>query len=682
MPAEPVLTAAALAHLQESAAVLALTLDAERRIAAANAYALGVLGADVVGRAFSELVLNLAPTCDWQDLTASRETPRMLSLVTAAGLPETFHFRFFALPEGTLALGHLNLQEQERLRQEVLGLNRELNTLARGLHQANADLQGLNQQLTAEVARRRELESSLEDRVEVRTRELKEANQKLLDARKAALNLMDDATQARKRAAAVNAALQAEVEERRRAEQELRRTQEQLDLAQHSAGAGLWNWDIPGGSLQWSPELFELFGLDPQAAPASFAAWEQVLHPEDRAKAGERIDRAVREHAGLVSEYRIVRPKGEVRWIQAIGGTRYAADGRPLQMSGICLDITARREMEAALLESETRFARIFRSSPLGASLSRLTDGLMLDVNDAYLELFGYTRDELVGRTSLAAQLYVHAEDRAHLLAALRANGRVLGYELEARRKSGEIRTVLLNGETIEIAGERCLLAQCLDITERQHAERQVREALAEKEVLLKEVHHRVKNNLQVVSGLLDLQAERIEESGVRRVLQESQSRIKSIALVHEKLYQSAGLAQLDFRSYVQSLVVHLFRTHQGQRPVARFVLHMPEVALSLPVAVPCGLLINELVSNTLKYAWPAGGAVEANECILTWEDAGAAWRLTVRDNGVGLPPGLDWTSTQTLGLRLVQLLTRQLKGTVRQAGGPGSCFVIEFPKP
>jgi PAS domain S-box-containing protein len=682
MPAEDAMGAAALAYLQESAPVVVLNLDAEQRIVAANGAARRMLGEGVVGSAFPDLLLDFTPVAGVPGPGEASGESRLLSVKTAAGVPETLEWHFFPLPAGTLALGSLDAAEQRRLRREVLALNGELSNLARELHQANADLRERNAQLTAEVESRRDLEGSLDARVEARTRDLTEANQKLVDARRAALNLMEDATRAQKRFAVVNSALQTEVEERRRAERELRRTQEQLALAQQSAGAGLWIWDIPSGSIQWSKELFDLFGLNPLGAEASFAAWERVLHPEDRTVAGERIERAVREHTGLDSEYRILRPTGEVRWIQAIGGTRYDADGRPLQMSGICLDITARRQMEAALLESETRFARIFRSSPLGASLSRLTDGCIFDVNDAFLSLFGYAREELVGRTSRDARLYVHAEERDRLVAVLRTEGRVLGQALEVRRKSGERRTVLLNAETIEIAGERCLLAQCLDITERQRAETKMREALAEKEVLLKEVHHRVKNNLQVVSGLLDLQAERVREPGVRAVLQESQSRIKSIALVHEKLYQSAGLAQLDFRSYVQSLVAHLFRAHEGQRSVARFELHMPEVALSLPVAVPCGLLINELVSNALKYAWPAGRAAQDNVCVLEWAEAGPAWRLTVRDNGVGLPPGLDWTSTQTLGLRLVQLLTRQLKGTVRLGGGPGSCFVIEFPKP
>lgn len=213
-------------------------------------------------------------------------------------------------------------------------------------------------------------------------------------------------------------------------------------------------------------------------------------------------------------------------------------------------------------------------------------------------------------------------------------------------------------------------------------AEDAIKQALAEKEVLLKEVHHRVKNNLQVVAGLLDLQAERLADPQVRMALKESKTRIKSIALVHETLYHSAGLARLDFKAYVQGLVAQLFRAQLSKGRSVRFDLRMADVTLDLPAAVPCGLIINELVTNALKHAFPEDQPTPENEIVLTWEDLGAHWRLTVADNGPGLPAGLDWTHAPSLGLRLVQLLTQQLKGTARLEPGRGCRFVIEFPKP
>lgn len=147
--------------------------------------------------------------------------------------------------------------------------------------------------------------------------------------------------------------LQWELSEHRRAEEALAMSNKRLALAQHSAGAGLWDWDMQTGNLDWTPELFRLFGLDPSTTEASFEVWNQVLHPDDRSTAGDRINIAIRDHIPLVNEYRVKRPSGEVRWVTAIGDTRYNEKGEPLSMSGICIDITNRKLSEEAMLNAQ-----------------------------------------------------------------------------------------------------------------------------------------------------------------------------------------------------------------------------------------------------------------------------------------------------------------------------------------
>lgn len=218
-------------------------------------------------------------------------------------------------------------------------------------------------------------------------------------------------------------------------------------------------------------------------------------------------------------------------------------------------------------------------------------------------------------------------------------------------------------------------------IAESKRAEAQIRRALEEKEVLLKEVHHRVKNNLQTVSGLLNLQAECVADPRLTEAFKQSQARIKSIALVHEVLYQEKGLARLNFKAYVRSLIAHISRAHLGQRPAVSLEVQMPEVTLDLASAVPCGLLLNELVTNSLKHAFRAERPESDNKVGLAWEDAGANWRFTVADNGPGLPAEKAGPPGSTLGLSLVQMLARQLKGTVCLGPGPGCRWLVEFPK-
>ena len=210
-----------------------------------------------------------------------------------------------------------------------------------------------------------------------------------------------------------------------------------------------------------------------------------------------------------------------------------------------------------------------------------------------------------------------------------------------------------------------------LDITERKQAEERIRASLAEKEVLLKEIHHRVKNNMQVISSLVALQAERLPDAAMRAVLQDVTHRVRSMALVHEKLYQSADMARVEFAEYAQSLLNYLWRAHGTAASGVRLALDLEPVPLSVNAAVPCGLILNELVSNALKHAFrdaraARGGAVVGGEVAVSLR-GGPEGRvcLRVRDNGTGLPAGLDWRQADSLGLRLVQMLAGQLHATV-----------------
>ncbi|MHB8890317.1 MAG: sensor histidine kinase, partial [Acidobacteriaceae bacterium] len=221
------------------------------------------------------------------------------------------------------------------------------------------------------------------------------------------------------------------------------------------------------------------------------------------------------------------------------------------------------------------------------------------------------------------------------------------------------------------------LAAVSRNITERKQAEERLQASLEEKEVLLKEIHHRVKNNMQVISSLVALQAERLPEAALRAVLQDVSHRVRSMALVHEKLYESANLARVEFAAYTQSLLNYLWRAHAGASSGIRLALDLEPVPLSVNAAVPCGLILNELVSNALKHAFGerAGGEVAVS---LRGTTEGQVC-LHVRDNGSGLPAGLDWRHADSLGLYLVQVLARQLHATVEVIGEGGTEFVIQF---
>jgi PAS domain S-box-containing protein len=215
------------------------------------------------------------------------------------------------------------------------------------------------------------------------------------------------------------------------------------------------------------------------------------------------------------------------------------------------------------------------------------------------------------------------------------------------------------------------------DITERVQAERQVEASLKEKEVLLQEIHHRVKNNLQIISSLLNLQAQQIEDKEIVDVFRDSQNRIQSMALIHEQLYGSHDLAGIDFGAYIQDLATDLFRSYQADSRRIRLDVETDEVSLGIDQAVPCGLIVNELVSNALKHAFPDGrqGGIRVE-----LRADGRQMMVLVKDDGIGLPEGTDHQSTPSLGLQLVNSLVSQLDGEVILEPGRGTGFRVTFP--
>ncbi len=232
----------------------------------------------------------------------------------------------------------------------------------------------------------------------------------------------------------------------------------------------------------------------------------------------------------------------------------------------------------------------------------------------------------------------------------------------------------LVRERTAELAEANAQLRT--EITERRSVEERLRESLEEKEILLKEVHHRVKNNLQIVSSLLELQAASIEDEQARKVFMDSQDRIRSMGLIHEKLYRTGNLSHMDFGEYLENLAGRLFNAYVSDPERVSLHIAAPNVSMGIDEAVPCGLIVNELMTNALKYAFQDGRKGEIRVGFDIDPDGRA--RLMVADNGVGLPVGLDPVNCETMGLQLVCILTRQLGGSI-EVGAPGTRFVIRF---
>jgi len=341
-------------------------------------------------------------------------------------------------------------------------------------------------------------------------------------------------------------------------------------------------------------------------------------------------------------------------------------------------DITGRKRAEDALRQTEENFRRSLDDSPLGVRIVN-AEGETLYANRAILDIYGYDSIEELRATPLGDRYTPESYDEFQLRKEKRRQGEdgPSEYQISIVKKNGEIRRVQVFRKEVFWNGTRRFQTLYHDITEQKRAEEAVQAALREKEVLLREIHHRVKNNMQVISSLFNLQAGHIKDEEARRILKEGQTRIRSMGLIHEKLYQSRDLSKIDFSAYIRSLLVHLFHAYRIDANQVRLETELEDVHLDINAAVPCGLLVNELISNALKHAFPEGrkGAVKIG---LRRRDDGAV-ELRVADNGVGFPEKLDFRRTESLGLQIVNLLIGQLDGTIELERKRGTAIVIAF---
>jgi len=359
--------------------------------------------------------------------------------------------------------------------------------------------------------------------------------------------------------------------------------------------------------------------------------------------------------------------------------------GRPHLLESFT-DITERKLAEEALRESEERHRVISGLTSDLAYAYRVEPGaklVSLWATGALERLTGFTTEELKARGGW--QALILPEDMPipenQFRALLAGQEKVVEYRVVTQ--GGDVRWVrdyarpewdAEQGRTVAIYGAM------QDITERKQAEAQLQASLREKEMLLREIHHRVKNNLQVVSSLLALQADSVADPQTCQMFQDSRSRIRAMSLIHERLYRAKNLANIDAGDYVRDLVAHLFSIYASPARVIRSYVRVDDLALSIDTAIPCGLLLTELVSNVLKHAYPPEWGLEG-KIDVELRAAEKGWlTLTVGDDGVGLPTDLDLKQAQSLGLQLVNLLVGQIKGTVELDRSAGTIFRITFP--
>lgn len=365
-------------------------------------------------------------------------------------------------------------------------------------------------------------------------------------------------------------------------------------------------------------------------------------------------------------------------------GTRSRPSFKPEQVEVMhaVTDLVAlaiyRVRIEEDLRSSEEKFRLLVEQTPDGIFVSD-PHGNYSDVNQAGCQLLGYSREEILQKNIADVVAQDELPRIAPEIARLAHESVVIGH-WRFRRKDGSF----FIGEVVarQLPDGR-LQAILRDITERKKAENAIKDSLQEKEVLLKEIHHRVKNNMQVISSLASFQARELQTSdeAVIAAFQDMAHRVRSMAMVHERLYESPDLARIEFASYARGLLDYLIRSYRKPGREIRLRCEMPSFYLPVDTAVPCGLILNELAVNALKHAFNGRERGMLTVCLQQATE-GHRITLSVQDDGVGLPQGFDWQSSKSLGLRLVQMLSRQLHATIHARVDSGTAFTMELPLP
>ncbi|KWT86735.1 CHASE domain-containing protein [Candidatus Magnetominusculus xianensis] len=337
--------------------------------------------------------------------------------------------------------------------------------------------------------------------------------------------------------------------------------------------------------------------------------------------------------------------------------------------------------LEQTLQDSEKKYRQLIELSQEGVWLVDKNNITTL-VNRAVADMIGYTVEEIVGVSFLE---FVDDESKAaarHSVDVKLAEGEGDRLENVLRHKNGSKVHIYVSAVPfIDAQGNRTgSFGVITDITKRKEMDEQLKKSVAEQELLLRELHHRVKNNLQVIAGLVGLQLSYLSDEKSKEALRDTQSRIQSIALVHERLYKTEKLSEINIKEYIHSLVKDLFIFFTVDKSKIGINLNVADVHVGIGTAIPCGLIINELFTNIIKYAFTGrdGGEITIELRVLTDSDE---LELIVGDNGVGMPEGIEIGKTRSLGLKVVTILTKQLRGTIEIDRADGTRYILRFMK-
>ena len=436
---------------------------------------------------------------------------------------------------------------------------------------------------------------------------------------------------------------------------------------------------LDGIITSWNKAAEQIYGY---SAEEILGKNVSVLEPDDIKGEIKSYSEKIKQ-GKKVQNYETLRLKkdGSIINISVTLSPIFNASGKLIALSAIVRDITERKQAEEALRESEARLRRFYESGMFGVVYYNL-DGEITDANDKFLDIVGYTHEDLqaglVNWNKITPPEYRLLDEKC--IAELKAFGVFKPFEKEYIRKDGSYVPIIIGAATFDRESNEGI-AFVLDNTERKKTEK----ALAEIDrIRIKEIHHRIKNNLQVISSLLDLQAEKFDDEKVREAFKEGQNRVVSMSLIHEELYKGKGNDTIAFSAYLRKLAKNLFQTYSlNSKNICLFMDLEEDAFFDMDTAVPLGIIVNELVSNSLKHAFNESekGEIRIRLCRegKNNEIRKSLFSLTISDNGKGIPENVELESLESLGLQLVNILVDQLDGEIGLKREQGTEFRITF---
>jgi PAS domain S-box-containing protein len=467
-----------------------------------------------------------------------------------------------------------------------------------------------------------------------------------------------------------------DITKRKMRELEFARNLKFLEEATRIASVGAWELDIKSGIRTWSAETYRLYEVSTElTGVALYNEYRRRYHPDDLDKIDSCIKAALADGKDYRIEHRIIFDDGRIKYVDCMGKLVKNDDGEVISIVGVTQDITDKKEREF-----ENQKLSLVAKSTSNAVMIMDAESKIEWVNEGFEKLTGYELSEIVGK--IPSSFLTGDETCTGALANLRdkvknkesGEGELLSYH-----KSGRKFWAKINMEPVfNDAGE---LQNFISITSDQTELKKMAEAtnanLKEKELLLSEIHHRVKNNLAIISSLLQLQQLYASDGMAKEMFKESQGRINSMALVHEKLYQNSNFSKVDFHLYTADIFRHIQAAYPGTTIDVQFVNEVQNIELDITTAVPCGLILNELLTNCYKYAFKGR---KSGEIKIAFERKGEYLVLEVKDNGVGLPSTFAIDKAKSMGMIIVKTLTTQLKGKLSITGRDGTSVILTFP--